>query len=228
MAKLSRKEFAAMCRTTESIVRSNISRKKITESYYDDNPKKKYIDTTNAKNKIFFEKYLDKAKEKDRKEKLKQKTNDDYIDVVEIIEKEVNKKTTKSKNEKQNQSDADEVAWDTRKKIADALLQERKAEKEALQLQKLAGKLIPVDLVFTVIRIHNNDIFATFQNDVENMASMYCDILAGGNRKKLSEIVDKLSARLDDAVKRAAEVSEASIRAAVSEYSETRNKGERK
>lgn len=230
MAELTRKEFASMCQTTESIVRSNISRGKITEYIDESDGKTKLIDTRNAKNKAFFDKYIKLSEtRKPKKKKPKVDNTKIYDEVVEKVDvKKSNKRSNDQKQQKQNDEDAIAMDWDRRKKKADAILQERKAEKEELQLQKLAGKLIPVDLVFSVLRIHNNDIFATFQNDVENLASVYCDILAGGDRKKLAKLTSALSERLNDAVKRAREVSESSIRAAVDDYSETRNKGERK
>lgn len=221
MAELSRKEFAALCRTTQSIIRSNISRKKIIEV-------DGIIDTKDPLNKMFFDKYLALAEEKDLKKKIKGGIEDLYDDVVEKAADKITKKTATTKRKNSRAKSQKIVDWDARKKRADTLLQERKAEKEQLNLEKLAGKLIPVDLVFQILRIHNHDIFATFQNDAENLASVYCDILAGGDRKKLSEITTKLSEKLDDAVRRAREVSMSSIESAVEDYTETRNRGERK
>jgi hypothetical protein len=71
-------------------------------------------------------------------------------------------------------------------------------------------------------------LFFTLQNDAENLASIYCDILADGDRKYLSEITEKISEKLKLIIKRAEEVAEASIENAVEEYAETRNRGERK
>jgi hypothetical protein len=97
-----------------------------------------------------------------------------------------------------------------------------------MQLQKLAGKLIPTELVFNVVNIHNRSIFSTFQSDVENQASIFCDILAGGDRKKLAEISQKLSERLQDSIQRAKDVAMSTLESEVEKYSETRNRGERK
>ena len=118
--------------------------------------------------------------------------------------------------------------WPARKRKADALLQEAKAEKERLAVEKVAGQLLPLDLTLQIIQIHNRDIFATFQNDVENLASEFCDRLAGGDRKALAELTARLSAKLEDSIKRAADVAQASIESVIDEYSETRNRGERK
>ncbi|AGF91166.1 hypothetical protein CHPG_00014, partial [Cellulophaga phage phi3:1] len=118
--------------------------------------------------------------------------------------------------------------WEKRKKIADALLQEKRVEKEHLQLEKLAGKLLPTDLVFNITKIHNTSIFATFQNDLENIASIWCDILGSGDRKKLAQMTEQMAVRLEDSVKRAEDVANAAIENEVDRYSENRNRGERK
>lgn len=225
MALLSRKEFAAMCHTTTAIVTTNIRRGKIIEF-------EKKIDTENVLNEAFFNKYIAKSKAKEEKLPTSKEIDKLYKETVETLEvaakKEVEQKQAKARRKKNNEETAAGFDWDLRKKKADALLQERKAEQAQLQLEKMAGKLIPVDLVFSIIKVHNTDIFATFQNDAENLASIYCDILAAGDRKKLAEIVDKLNFKLDDIIKRAKDVAIASIENAVEEYAQTRNRGERK
>jgi hypothetical protein len=217
MADLNKIEFASMCRTTIGIVNTNIHRGKI---FYSKDDKK--IDTDNPLNKAFFKKYLDKAElEKNQPKQTREEIYEEVVHQTTLKEKVKQRVDDRKAAQKT-------VDWDVRKKKADTLLQELRAEKESVTLQKLAGKLIPVDLVFSVLKIHNDDIFATFQNDAENLASVYCDILAGGNRKKLSEITQKISERLDQTILRAKDVSMSSIRLAVEEYSETRNRGERK
>ena len=46
------------------------------------------------------------------------------------------------------------MSWDARKKKADALQAERKAELTQLQVEKMMGSLMPVDLVETIFRIN--------------------------------------------------------------------------
>lgn len=222
MAILKKKEFAAMCHTTVAVVNTNIHRGKIIYDKED-----KTIDSEDPLNQEFFEKYIELSNQKKAK-KTEVNADELYEKVVEKATKDANNRTKEKQREKSRQTSQKKVDWDLRKKKADAVLQERKAEKELLNLEKLAGKLIPVDLVFRVLKIHNQDIFATFQNDAENLASIYCDILAGGDRKKLSEITDKLNHYLETIINRAKEVSIASIEAAVDEYKEVRSRGERK
>lgn len=233
MSLYTRKEFAALCRTTTAVVTTNINRGKIV--LFD-----KKIDSENRINKAFFDKYHAKAEaELKKKNKAPEKTTEQlYDEVVEKVPSKVKFKKAKDKLKAQAEKEAarqkaieegEEIMdWEKRKKIADALLQERKAEKEQLALEKLAGKLIPTDLAFNIIRIHNQSIFATFQNDTENLASKYCDILAAGDRKKLSKIMDEISHAINDSIKRAEEVAMSGIENAIEEYSDTRNRGERK
>lgn len=223
MADLSKDEFAAICRTTSAVINTNIHRGKL---IYDIATKK--MDSDDPINKAFFKKYKKLNEEKQAMEKVNEKINTLYDEVVEKATVKVAKKQTEDVKKKSKEKSQELVDWTERKLVADTLLQEARAEKEKLNLEKLAGKLIPVDLVFNIINIHNHDIFATFQNDAENLASVYCDILAGGDRKRLSEITGKLSEKLDDAVRRAKEVSISSIEMAVDEYSEVRSRGEKK
>lgn len=223
MALLNKKEFAAICRTTIAVIDTNISRGNIIYLKED-----KLVDSDDPINRGFFNRYEKLHKDKQSKEKLVQKIEADYDEVVEKVTKKVTKKeaatrVTESKKKSKVTND-----WYERKLQADTLLQEARAEKENLNLEKAAGKLIPVDLVFDILNIHNHDIFATFQNDAENLASVYCDILAGGDRKKLSEITTKLSEKLDDVVRRAKEVSMSSLEMAIGDYQEVRSRGEKK
>jgi hypothetical protein len=223
MALLNKKEFAAICRTTTAVIDTNISRGNIIYLKED-----KLVDSDDPVNRGFFLRYERLHNDKQSKEKLVKKIEADYEEVVEKVTEKVTKKeaatrVTESKKKSKVTND-----WYERKLQADTLLQEARAEKENLNLEKAAGKLIPVDLVFDILNIHNHDIFATFQNDAENLASVYCDILAGGDRKKLSEITTKLSEKLDDVVRRAKEVSMSSLEMAIGDYQEVRSRGEKK
>lgn len=229
MSLYTRKEFAALCRTTSAIITTNINRGKII--LFD-----KKIDSENRINVAFFDKYNKKAeseiKERNRKKDLTESIDDIYNKVVtKATSKVVGTKKEKAKKKRQDKANKEAdlfMDWDIRKKKADTLLQERKAEKEQLQLEKLAGKLLPTDLAFNIIRIHNQSIFATFQNDMENLSSVYCDILAAGDRKLLGELNVKIGELITKSIKAAEDVAIAGIENAVEEYSETRNRGESK
>lgn len=215
MAELTRKEFAALCHTTQLIVNSNKSRGKIIVN------SNGFIDTENALNKAFFERYNkkfmgEKSSPLATKDKSEEKT------------KTPTKKKRSRKDKEIDDVSQKAVEWIERKKKADALLQEYRADHEKLKMDKLAGKLIPVDLVFRILNIHNKSIFSTFQSDAENLASVYCEILAEGDRAKLSEVTDKLSKIINDSVDKSKDLAEMELDNAIAEYSETLNRGQRK
>ena len=209
MAEYTRKEFAAICHTTVGVINSNKARGNIIVN------EEGYIDSENAINNSFFNKYSKYFEEKIKK-------------TVVSENKPEKKEKRKKPPSKQNQTSQQIMDWDARKKQADAELQEYKAAHEKLKMEKLAGKLIPVDLVFQILNIHNRSIFTSFHSDAENLASVYCEILAEGDRKKLSEISNKLGYIISDKVEKSKELAEVELETAIEEYSETLNRGERK
>ena len=246
MALVTREEFAVLCKTTVGIVNTNVSREKITVSG-------KLIDTLNPLNKVFMKLYKARASEKARggvkskpaarQTKPKQYEpltnveyiNDIYNDIVEKIDGNGNKTfepyesaANKKQRAKQNKDDGESVDFERRKKVADALKAEWQAEKEQLQVEKMMGNLMPVDLVEEIIRINIQDIFKTFENDLINVASIYCDILAGGDREKLSKLVATLRQHLTRNVDRVKQTAAKQVESCINEYSETRSRGERK
>lgn len=227
MADLTRKEFAALCHTTQQVVNVNISRGKVI--LMDDG----LIDSQNKINNQFFEKYIKRKTAEKKPVKAAALTPQKSKPKKTRGRKPKSKKAPQQKDEPTNrekQNDEAEFIYglDQRKKKADAELQEFKAAHEKMKLNKLAGKLIPVDLVFQILNIHNKSIFATFQSDTENLASIFCEILAEGDRKKLSEITEKISENLLKVVEKSKEISKLELENAIEEYSETLNRGQRK
>ena len=227
MSLLSKKDFAAVCQTTVAVLDTNISRGKVV--YIRDLKK---MDTEDPLNAAFKTRYLTVKKTRDDERARVKNVEKMYTEVVEkateIASKKINEAVVTEKVKQSSARSRKIVDWDARKKKADTLLVERRAEKEQLTLEKLAGKLIPLDLMFEVLRAHNQNIFATFQNDVENLGSIYCDILAGGDRGKLSEITTKLSEKLADIINRSKDVAISGIESAVEDYQDTRSRGEHK
>lgn len=231
MSRVTRKEFAAICKTTRSNVNVYVSRGKV---LVDEDG---LIDTEEPLNKMACDNWLKLYQEKEVERKAKEMAEQIAREKGEVIKDEPKKikkkhkpgpKTKKHKNSKSNIASQNIVDDTARKKKADADLQEYKAAHEKLKMDKLAGKLIPVDLVFQILNIHNKSIFSTFQSDSENMASVYCEILAEGDRKKLAEIMDKLSIIINDNVNKAKDLAEIELENAIAEYSETLNRGQRK
>ena len=244
MAKLTRKEFAALCHTNQQVINTNVQRNNLVVE-------KKKINTENAQNKAFFDRYQKKFDEN------RKSTSQIYNEVVKPIpkpkkkplaeplpgvKKKANKKPAIVNSDSRSKKDQDDkntpsaadlksqevMDWTLRKKQADAELVEYRAEHERIKIEKMAGKLIPVDLVFQILNIHNKSIFSTFQSDAENLASVYCEILAEGDRSKLAEITDKLSVIINLNVEKSKDLSQMELDNAIEEYSETLNRGQRK
>lgn len=250
MSIITRIEFADICKTTPAIINTNVARKKIATVPGN----KSLIDTENPLNKIFKKNQLalEKQKKAETKvEKLKGKVEDKkekFIhadtfeeaigaiaddlglsddDIEEIYTKPETPKQTKARQQ-QNQRDQEIVDWDLRKKMADALKAERAAELAELQIEKLQGNLMPVDLVESILKVNIQDIFKTFENELINLASIYCDVLAGGDRDKLSEVIAKMRVKLNETINRIKVNSAQEIENVIDSYSEVRNRGERK
>lgn len=233
MAIVTRKQYANNCNRSIGVINVNISRNLISVIP----PDGKMIDTENPLNKIFEKNCarLDKEKlEKQRAEKREAKKNptpeeikETYQQVVEVYTKPETEEQ-KTKRENQNKEDEVVVSWDLRKKIADTLKAEKSAELESLKLQKMQGNLMPVDLVKSIVKLNVQHILKTFENDAVTMASIYCDVLAGGDRSKLSEITKKLRISITDTVRRTEATAAQEIENVIEDFAEARSRGERK
>lgn len=233
MAIVSRIEFAGICEKSPQYISQYIKRNKISVL------PNGQIDTENPLN-LIFKKNLKKVEKKKveavRTEKREARavpeveelpTAELYKQVVQVFTKPETA-YQKKQREKQNEEDKETVNWDARKKKADALKAERSAELAQLQVEKMMGNLMPVDLVEMILKVNVQDIFKTFENELINLGSIYCDILAGGNRDKLAEIVVKLRMKLSETIKRIELTAAQEIENVVEDYAETRNRGERK
>lgn len=234
MALVTRKEFAELCGKEAAYINVYITRKKISVL------PSKLIDTENPLNKIFKAncKKIEKATvEKGRAEKREKKQpapkpakeyiEENYKKVVEVFTPEETP-AQKKQREQQNEDDEEVIEWDFRKKVADALRSERAAEKAQLEIEKMMGALMPTDLVQQIFTVNTKDIFKTFETDLINIASIYCDILAGGDRAKLAEIIIKIRGKLTENIKRIELTTEAEIENVIANYAESRSRGERK
>lgn len=244
MPIITRADFATICKTTVGVINVNVSRKKISTL----STNKTMVDTENPLNKIFKKKQLALAAEKlagERAEKKgkvyeKAKEKSDFRKVIDaavpeededLIDEIYSKEETETEKKariKQNERDEDVSDWDLKKKKFDALKSERDAELKYLQIQKLNGELMPVDLVESIIKLNIKHINKNFEQDLINLASVYCDVLAGGNREKLAELISKMRQKLNHTIKRTETTALQEIENVVEDYAESRNRGERK
>jgi len=130
-----------------------------------------------------------------------------------------------SKPDVQKPKDSDGMY--TRKRIADVLKTEKEIELKNLQIEKIRGELMPVEIVQRIMIVNMQSIFREFESASENIASVYCEIL-GGNRDHLAKMGEEMREALQDSIKNAKENSKAEISGVIKEYSATRSRGERK
>jgi len=120
------------------------------------------------------------------------------------------------------------ITLEKRKRKADVIKAETDSELKKLQLEKMMGKLIPVDLMQGILKINIQNIFMSFDNELVNIASIYCDVMAGGDRSKLSDIVHKMRENLGRIISDTKLNAAKEIEGVINEYSEVRSRGERK
>ena len=250
MALLNREEFATLCGKSTNYINTYIGRKKIRT--HPEN--KKLIDSEDPLN-ILFRKNLNKinaklteARRAEKREKkqtpppaaqsevqaeiedvseMKKEIEDLYGKVVELARSPITDIPTKNNSKSEEQED-EENDWALRKIIADTLKAEKQAEKEALAVEKMMGKLMPTDMVQQIIAVNIGHIYKTLENELINIGGIYCDILADGSREKLGEIIAKVRENLQRIVKDTEETALKEVENVIDEYSETRNRGERK
>ena len=119
------------------------------------------------------------------------------------------------------------LALELRQKTANAEYKEREAELKQIQLEKIAGNTLPLDLVDTILTINLQTIFKVFSSELENIATISVEIL-GGSREDLVRITNSQSVILNKLVETAKTNANFEIDRAVAEYSEVRARGERK
>ena len=185
MSILTRTEFAELNHITTGYVNTYIKRNKIV--VIQDGPDESKIDTENPAN-VYFMKNLKRNK---KKVKIKQSAG---IPQKKTTRKSVRKAPAETKEEKKQRKrdkklSAEYAKWERKKEKATAIKAEKEAELKTLQVEKMMGQLIPVDLVHQILKINIQNVFISFESELQNLASIYCDILAGGDRGKLSEII---------------------------------------
>ena len=114
-----------------------------------------------------------------------------------------------------------------RKKEADVLFTEAQYELKKVQLEKIAGNTLPLDITTNLLKINLQQIFKTFSIEMENLATISVETL-GGTRADLVKITNAQNAMLKKIVETAKINANQEIEIYLQEYSETRSRGERK
>lgn len=204
MAKLKVKDFVDAYDIKESTVKSYLHRKKLHKDADG------FIDTENPINKLLISEL-----------KLKIETNQvgKSNDEKTITVKKSNTVNTNGLTESQKQY----ADIDYRTRVATAETKEREAELKRIQLEKMAGNLLPVELVQSILVINIQNLIKNFEGELENMASIYIT-----DRELLSIATTKQKELLAKIVLKSKEDAMFEIENSINEYQEVRGRGERK
>lgn len=216
MSKLDTKEFSVATGIKIGTVRAHISRGKLIRD------SEGYIDTDLEKNRSYIH---------------QQTKGKGLFSNSVIAEAKPDKKISESNPEKivsndkrtLDQQRRDEIIDDLeiRKKQAELDNAERSAELKKLEIEKRAGRLLPVELVQKIISINIQAIFKDFDNESDVIAGIFTEVFGGG-RAELADITKRMRESLAISIKSAKETSLFEINQAIDEYSEVRSRGERK
>jgi hypothetical protein len=117
--------------------------------------------------------------------------------------------------------------YDLRQRKANAEYKEREAELKQMQLEKIAGNTLPLDLTKTILKINCQAILIQFLSSIENMVAVTVEEL-GGKRSDNVRITNELKKIFKKTVENSEKNAEREIENAVAEYSEVRSRGEKK
>lgn len=112
---------------------------------------------------------------------------------------------------------------DLRKKIAETDSAERQAELRRLEIEKKAGKLMPVELVEKIFSINIQAVYKNLEVEIDSMADFYVI-----DRTELVKVRKRQKEILAKTIEKAKEDARYEIENAILEYQEVRSRGEKK
>jgi hypothetical protein len=128
---------------------------------------------------------------------------------------------------RERQQRLDLIDLDLRKRTAETTLVERNSELRQLQLEKIAGNTLPLDITKSILMINIQTIFTTFNSEIDNMVTITVEEL-GGTRADAVRIQNKLKVVFKKLIETTKENSNREIEKVVNEYADVRSRGERK
>ena len=128
---------------------------------------------------------------------------------------------------RERQQRLDLVDLDLRKRTAETTLVERNSELRQLQLEKIAGNTLPLDITKSILMINIQTIFTTFNSEIDNMVTITVEEL-GGTRADAVRVQNKLKVVFKKLIETTKENSNREIEKVVNEYADVRSRGERK
>ena len=166
------------------------------------------------------------------REYIQEKTDNRGLDITRIPKKEKKKKTIdkvgapqiKTEQISIDTSQTEEVdSLTMAKRKADLQKAETEAKIKSMQLQKMSGELIPIELMQSIFTINLQGIFRSFEKEAEVIATVFCEIMGGGGTE-LNKLTKELTEHIHKAIQTAKVNTESDIKAAIKEYSQIRNR----
>jgi hypothetical protein len=241
MAEVSRQEFAELCGDDVKTLNVYISRKKLIVS-----ADGKTIDTTNPVNKSFKDKRKAANQAKMQAAAIiagippnplapgpqagRKRPNEDEDGGEPLPEPLDIEKITAlfqgNKGGRRDRADGEELG-DMQKYVmmkikGDAELVTIRVEKEQLLLDKSAGKLLPMDLALDVLKNHGKIFLSNFENSINNIATVFCEVMAGGDMDMYTRIVSECRRELSAAITRAGSEAKLDLQSILDEYAESK------
>ena len=211
MALHERTEFAKLCGVDKSYITVYIGRKKLTLTG-------KLIDDSLPDNAFFLQKQLDKNGGKT--------TKDLPTKPPKQLSKEVAAEAQEEKEKGVSKESSAMYGLTIDKKQLEVKKLESDIETARMKREKMAGVLIPTDLVMTIFASHFKSVTISFHQAADNFLSN----IAKQNdldREQVAKIRGELSEVINDAVKDAISASKKDIKKIVAEYSQSKGKGEK-
>lgn len=226
MPVISRKEFANLCHGDVKKLNVHVQRKKLTTYAGNVN----LLDTENPKNAQYLAaekakvgaETVEKPKAEPVKKEPKAKKTEEKPAKPPAETREIREKIAR-----QNAQDMKEMQSKARKDDLDYEIAELKRKQLELQLDKVSGKLLPVDLAEGVIVRHGVTILKEFEKGFIRIAEIFVAI-TGADPGLRAKIIDDCKQVLHRCVTDAGEKASDEIENLVADYSETLLRGQRK
>lgn len=226
MALYSSAEFARKCGISDAYLTMMKKRGKVVLN------EQKMVDDTNPLNQIF----LENQKELAVKRALKVKKSEESVDVLleeqeskpEVVDlRKKPKNGNGKKKEVKNGSASAHLAQETLEKLSlDRKKREIEIEKMqrethllSLQQDKLAGKLIPTDMVKGLFAQHFKSVVMTFKQGIDQIVTEFSK-KSKLNRNETAELKGQMIRIINKSVEEAIHVSKKDLSNIVSEYSQ--------
>ncbi len=208
-------DFAIALGIKPSTLRQHIAREKVYKSG-------KFIDTDFQLNREYI---IEQTNAKGLDLSLLPERNKNHSQTVSNYSPEIRLPAPEGINESPFKPEVDSITM--QKKAADLEKVKKDIQLKAIQLQKTQGKLIPIELMEKILVINIQSLIRGMEGANENIASIFVERL-GGNGKDLADMHKMMRVELDKTIKDVKKKSAEDIKLAIEEYTDTRNRGERK